>query len=321
MKLVIYRILIVALVGVSCEKIVAVDITNETPVLVLPSANDTVQINPVHFKWQAMEGATKYHLEIVTPSFGAISSYALDSIITGTNFYFALDSNEYELKLTALNAGYESKTTGPVKFWVGVQPSGSSGSMALTAPLDGAYVNGAFNKQFTWNSFTGTSSYEFSLRQGASFSTGTMLDAQNNISTTLYTTTATMTEGQYHWGVKAYLTNGGETVYTTRALFVDLTNPNTAVLSSPTDLSFLNPGFITFIWSNGTDPGTIQAPVLSLLEIATDLGFTSLVHSSSIQGNTADVNLGSGNYFWRVSNSDAAGNAASSSAVFQFSVL
>ena len=99
----------IAISAVSCEKIIAEDITAETPVLILPAENDTVSQNPVHFKWQELEGASKYHLEVVSPSFAAISQFALDSVVTGTDFYFNLDSNEYELKLTALNGGYESQ--------------------------------------------------------------------------------------------------------------------------------------------------------------------------------------------------------------------
>ena len=82
--------------AVSCEKIIAEDITAETPVLVLPSVNDTVNQNPVHFKWEEIEGASKYHLEVVSPCFSAISQFPLDTIVTGTDFFFGLDSSQYE---------------------------------------------------------------------------------------------------------------------------------------------------------------------------------------------------------------------------------
>lgn len=313
---------VILLFAASCEKIIAEDITTETPVLILPAENDTVNQNPVHFKWEEMEGASKYHLEVVSPSFASISQFALDSIITGTDFFFNLDSNEYELKLTALNGGYESQILGPCKFWVGVQPSGGSGNnVVLTSPSDQQYVNDQFNNQFTWTPLSGATSYEFSIRQGNDFSTGLVIDAQNGISTSNYTIpSGLLTEGEYHWGVKAYF-GTTETPFTVHQLLVDETNPNDAILTSPTDFSNLSQGTITFVWSNGTDSGIIQSPITSTLEIASDVGFGSIIQTVSIEGSTTDVNLASGTYYWRVTNADSAGNSASASSTYQLTLF
>lgn len=320
MKGLIY-IALIGLLGASCEKIIAEDITGEMPILILPVANDTVQNNPVHFKWVEMEGATKYHLMVVSPSFSAISEYSLDSIVTGTDFYFDLDSNEYELKLVALNGGYASQTLGPVKFWVGVQGGSGSTALALNAPAAGFYENTGFDGKFSWNALNNADSYEISIRQGSSFATGTILDVQNNISTLNYTSTANFAEGEYHWGVKAYLTSGSETAFSTRVLFVDVSNPNVAVLTSPVDFGSENSGNVVFSWSNGTDIGTIQAPVRSLVEVATEASFGTIQNSQTVLGNTVTFSLNAGNYFWRVTNIDDAGNTAVSSATHQFSVF
>lgn len=320
MRTLIYMALI-GLLGASCEKIIAEDITGEMPILILPVANDTVQNNPVHFKWVEMEGATKYHLMVVSPSFSAISEYSLDSIITGTDFYFDLDSNEYELKLVALNGGYESQTLGPIKFWVGVQGSIGGTAVVLNLPTAGFFENAAFDGKFSWNSVSNADSYEISVRQGSSFANGTILDIQNNISTLNFTSAATFGEGEYHWGVKAYLTTGGETPFSTRILYVDVNNPNVAVLTSPENFGSESSGDVVFTWSNGTDIGTIQAPVGSFVEVATDAGFSVIQNSQTVQGNTVTFSLSAGNYFWRVTNIDDAGNTAVSSATNQFTVF
>ena len=44
----------------SCEKIVAEDISGELPVLLLPASGSQLSDNYVQFKWQEMEGASKY---------------------------------------------------------------------------------------------------------------------------------------------------------------------------------------------------------------------------------------------------------------------
>lgn len=319
MKNIVY-ILIAALALASCEKIVAEDITGKVPVIILPAANDTIQNNPVHFKWQEMEGASKYHLMVVSPSFAGISSYVLDTIVTGTSFYYPLDSNEYEMKLCGINGGYVSDTVGPVKFWVGVQAGSTGGNVQLNSPTDLTYVNASFNKQFQWVALSGVSSYEISIREGSTFATGTILDAQNNIATTIYTSPSTFNEGSYTWGVKAYFSTGGETNFSTRTFYVDVNDPNVATLLSPTDFSFLSQGSIVFTWNNGSDPGSIHAPINSLLEIASDAAFTSIVSSTTIQGNSTTVALAAGTYYWRVSNTDDAGNSAASSNVYQLTL-
>ena len=302
----------------SCDKIIAEDISGETPVLILPTPLDTIQNNPVHFKWEEITGATSYHLMVVAPSFSAINEYTLDTVITGTDFYIALDSNEYELKFVATNAGYESQTLGPLKFWVGVQPSSTSG-VVLISPADAVYKNESFIGQFSWSTII-NATYEISIRQGTVFATGTIVEDQNNISSSSYTSGLAFTEGEYHWGVKAYPTIGGETVFSTRTLYIDGTDPNQAIPGTPADFANVNSGTITFTWNNGTDPGTIHAPVNSLLEIATDAGFGNITNSQTIQANTVDINLTSGIYYWRVTNTDDAGNTALPSTSNQLTV-
>lgn len=310
------RILILAVVAlsfVSCEKIIAEDISNELSVLILPSAGDTLANNPVHFKWEPIYGATRYHLMVVSPSFSNINSYVLDTLVTDTEFFFDLDSNVYELKLSATNGAYTTQVLGPVQFWVGVS-SGSSGSnVVLNSPAADVFKNASFSGQFSWNALSGSGTYEFSLRSGTNFATGTILDNQNNLGTLSYTSSLTLAEGAYIWGVKQYFSTGFETPFSTRILYIDLSDPNVALLSTPVDFATQSPGDIVFTWSNGTDPGSIHAPVSSELEIASDAAFATVVNSLTVAGNTATINLPAGTYYWRVSNMDEAGNTAAPS--------
>lgn len=302
----------------SCEKIVAKDITGKTPVMLLPQSNDTIQNNLVHFKWEEMEGAEKYHLTVVTPDFTTPAAYILDTIIYGTDFYYTLDSNAYELMFYGISATYYSDTLGPLKFWVGTQSSTSGNTVVLNTPDDLEYVNSS-SQQFQWDALSGASTYEISIRSGSTFETGSILDAQNNISTTVYTSPLAFTEGTYSWGVKAFV-SGSETVYSTRTLYVDLTDPNQATLSSPGNATLMPAGSVTFTWANGTDPGTVHAPVNSYLEIADDNTFANVLQTATIVGNSASLNLVAGNYYWRVTNTDDAGNAAAVSSSFQLTV-
>lgn len=305
----------------SCKEIIAEDITNRIPVLILPAVSDTVMQNPVQFKWEAMEGATKYHLQVVSPSFSTISDYVLDTIITGTTFSFPMDSAVFELKLTAMNGGYSSQTLGPIQFWVGIAPTINTSSVVLQAPIDALYVNGTFNGPFTWQTLSGATSYEYSLRKGAAFATGTIEHTQNNITPQSYTLPGMviLSEGTYYWGVKAY-TAASETNFTTRTFKVDVTAPNAPTLISPNNLSLLNAGIIPFSWSNGVDGGTIQAPIRSYIEVSIDPAFATIDYASNIIGNTTNLDLSVGFYYWRAYNLDDAGNVSFYSTVNTISV-
>lgn len=305
----------------SCKDIIAKDITGDTPTVILPQSNDTVAVNPVHFKWNELEGATKYRLEIVSPSFTNISIYALDSIVTGTNFFFPLDSNEYQFRMTAINAGYESQVTAPITFWVGTSAGSSTGGVLLNTPLDNSYVNETFNGYFSWLSLAGANTYTFELHQGTTFAGATQHYADQLGSVSIYSSTgAQLTEGPYTWGVKAFLSNGNETAYTKRTFYVDTTNPGTAIPVSPVSgqsISLAGSPSVTFTWSFPPDNGTVNAPVFATWELATTSTFATIVlsHPYAAAQTTATENFStqsvpSGTYYWRLRLSDAAGNTA-----------
>ncbi|MCR9171958.1 MAG: hypothetical protein NXI10_05675 [bacterium] len=314
-----YLILLIACSSLltGCEKIIAEDITGQVPVLILPASGSILTENQVQFKWEEMEGASKYHLMVVTPSFANPQEYTLDTIVSGTEFSATLDSNSYELKLVALNGGYRSDTLGPIPFEVNL--AGGANFVTLLSPVDGAADNANFPGVFTWQSLSGATSYEFALKQGTDFTIGTLVDFANNIVTNSTTTPATLTEGEYIWGVKAYF-GSGETAYTTHTFVIDTTTPNQPVLGQPLDASTQTAGTITFEWNNGTDGGSVQTPVTSRLEIANNTGFTNAVQVELV-GDTHDETINtSDTYYWRVINIDEAGNESIASDTFSFTI-
>lgn len=308
-----------ALLFTSCEKIIAEDLTGKVPVLILPTVNDTIDVNPVHFKWQEMEGASKYHLMVVSPSFGAINQYLLDTMVTGTDFYFQLDSNEYELMLAGTNGAYTSDTLGPIKFWVGTSTTTAPNTITLLTPLDGEYVNEDFDNILSWQPLINATSYDCSIRKGASYAAGTLIDGGTNIVTSNFPVAPVLDEGEYHWGVTGYI-GVTPTSVATRQFYVDTVNPNQPVLSLPINGAISTPGTISFAWNNGTDPGSTNSPVHSVLEIATDLGFTNIISSTDLIGNTQDILLTAGQYYWTVYHYDDAGNVGSYSTVFSLNL-
>lgn len=306
---------------ISCEDIISINITDETPEIITPGNNDTIQENPVTIKWEELKGATKYRLQIVSPSFNSISKYVLDTIIYKNYFVIQLDSSEYELVLTAYNSGYTSKKLGPIKFFVGVSPSQNSNFVHLTSPVDTFYTNTNFNSNFSWSPFENVVDYEFSFRRGVNFGSGEILSTINNIVTNTLNlpNNIVLSEGTYCWGIKAYTSNS-ETIFSTRKIFVDVTNPNNAILISPSNFSNVSNNIVTFNWNVGNDLGVIKSPIKSTIEISHDTFFTNLVFTAEYSSATSQATLSTGTYYWRIINRDAAGNISDYSDVYSFNV-
>jgi hypothetical protein len=238
-----------------------------------------------------------------------------------------LDSSEYELKLTAINAGYESQTLGPIKFWVGAKKINNSvTTIQLKTPTNNTYVGKDFDGIFSWEGVTNGTNYEFELRKGGTFTTGTniyTMDPGNTLSKTLPSNLLPLSPGQYSWRVIA----NANTSYLTQTignLFVDTLPPLQASLLQPSNnSSVLFNDSIQISWNNGNQTETFQSPVTSILEISTDLNFSTIVYTgnfTSLQSKKIKLNalISNKQYYWRITNKDAAGNQSLPSPNFQF---
>lgn len=324
-------ILVLSLSLGSCKDFIAKNISGKTPVLLTPIANDSTVFTPVSFNWEVMEGATKYRLIVVSPSFSNMKKYVLDTLVTKNSFLMALDSNAYEIKLQALNAGYESQILGPIKFKIGKtftnQPNKT---LQLVTPSAGKYVNQSFDGKFSWQAIATGTNYEFELRKGESFTTGSniyTMDPGNTLDKTLPSNILPLKPGAYTWRVianagSAYLTQ------TVGTFFVDTLVPNTPILQLPVNnsLSISRLDSVQFQWNNGIQLSTYQSPVSSNLEIASDQNFTTIILSNIVLSQQSkkillNTLVTGKTYFWRVSNSDAAGNHSLPSSSFQFTIF
>lgn len=307
-----YLFIIIPILLWGCDDFIAKNITEETPVIILPVQNDTISYNPIHFKWEEVEGATQYRVEIVSPNFSNIENFPIDSIVNSTQLFVGLDSNYYEVRITALNAGYTSQKSEPRAFFVGSSQGSSTTGVTLNAPLNNAYLNGSFQGNFSWYGLSDAVNYTFELHESNSFS-GPLKHIQDQLVTNSITSNngSDLNEGVYCWGVKAYRTGGVETNFTKRIFYIDKTNPGSASPLTPATGTTSNAGSITFTWNQSADIGTVQSPIISILEIATDMNFNNMLTPQTSSTNSKAVTLASGSYYWRVRLIDEAGNMGS----------
>src|SRR5690554_2299346 len=109
-----FSLLSIITIGViSCNDFIEKDISGKIPSMILPNDGDTIA-EFSSFIWNEVEGATKYRLEIHSPSFNNPNFIAIDTVVTSTDINLTLSPNDYQLRLKALNNGYESLFMDPI---------------------------------------------------------------------------------------------------------------------------------------------------------------------------------------------------------------
>ncbi len=295
----------------SCNAIFEKDISAESPSIILPTNNDTVYSNKVHFKWQEIEGASFYNLQIVKPSFADIDAFVLDSNINGDEFYQILPPGDYQFKLRGENGAHVSEFAGPYSIYVDSVLDLSSQFVSLVSPADDIYRNGTGDIAVNWQNLFAADAYDFILKIGSDFSSASILDQQLGINSLSHIIASSNfdVEGTYFWGVKA-VNLTGSSPYSYRQINIDLTAPNSPEILSPADeITHPLEESITLKWTTGIDPGTIHSTVLSTVEISTSLSFIDFVEFENITSDSLVYTFPStGNYYWRVKADDEAGN-------------
>lgn len=292
----------------SCKDFVEEDISDKSVQMIIPTANDTIESNVVHFKWEELEGADNYRIQLVSSSFTNLNTFILDSLISGTEYYYSLNPGEYEFKIRGENSAYESNYAGPYAFVVDSVSDLGGQTVPLISPADAIYSN-ALDLTLNWQTIFAAETYEVQVRSGNDFDNSpTILQTATGIYGSSYTTTGNtfFNEGQYSWGVRA-INSSSQSNYSSRVINIDATNPNDVSLTSPADAFNNLDDTVVFKWSSGVDPGTVNSPLTYEFELANNAGFSS----PAIYNPTADslqLILSSGTHYWRVYAKDEAGN-------------
>jgi hypothetical protein len=293
-------------ISVSCSEILLEeDISEETVVLVSPTDNAQFFSTGVTFTWEGVEDATKYTLQIAKPNFAAPLQIIVDTTITGTSFTQQLPIGNYEWRVRAANESYNTAFTG--RFISIVSNSDfQSNTVSLTAPANNLISNDA-SQSLSWQSIIGATAYQVQV-----YDSNNTLVLDQTTSNTTYN--YTFPEGTYQWRVRA--TNGTDyTLYSSRSALIDLTAPNTPVLTSPANAG-TSATSVTFEWTRTAISGSTEKDTIYIYTNSTLTNLYSQTHTSS----PYTVTLPAGIYYWKVVGSDTAGNIGNVSSVYSVTV-
>lgn len=291
----------------SCDDIVEEDLTNDTITIITPTTGQVITSNAVSFQWNALEGADDYKVQIENNA----NVIILDSLVPNNNFEYPLEPGNYKWRVRGENFAYQTAFTFPTDFTVEASDDLTNQNVFLNTPSDDFYTNSPSGILTTWSAINTADSYTFELDKQLSGNTTTLYQ-EANITNTSHTIISTFLneDAEYIWKVKAFnSTTATETEYSTRSVFLDTTIPNTPTLVSPANnaTAVINTDII-FNWDTGTDPGSINAPLSSVLEIATNTTFTNADIYNTTSNSQSISFIVAGTYYWRVKTNDSAGN-------------
>lgn len=291
----------------SCEGVLLeTDITDHEVVLVAPYNKAQFFSTSVTFSWENVADATKYHLQIAKPNFENPLQIVLDTIVTNNSFTQQLPVADYEWRVQAINSAY--KTPFASRFFTVVSNDNfEDNTVVLNSPVNNIVVK-VLDQNLKWTAIIGATGYQVQIVDGNDAVINDQTVTASNLS-------YSFPEGSYSWKVRA-INGTTQTVYSSRKILIDVTKPNTAVLSTPVDKSTTTVNDITFKWNRVPVAGSTEK---DSIYVYTDSAFTILQFKGEVN-NSFTKNLDAGTYYWFLKSFDFAGNSSEKSAVFNFTI-
>lgn len=299
------------LLFISCDDVIEEDITDDNIIITAPLSGAIVVNNTVTFQWNSNNGSDDYRVQVNDAS----NTIVMDSLVPTNSFNYPLSPGVYSWRVRGENFAYQTAYTFPVSFTMEASEVMTNQTVILNSPSDNFYTNTTSGQLVTWTGIATADSYTFELDKDVSGNVSTINQTPGITATSYTISNADMTsDAIYIWKIKAVNTaTSTETVYSTRNILLDTQQPNIATLGTPlADATESQSSPVIFVWDNGADIGVIQSPITSVLELATDIAFTSTIQTYTLTTNTQSHTFDTtGDYYWRVKNTDEAGNIAS----------
>lgn len=308
-------LIVLAILTYSCEDILEENISNDTVQIFSPVNNSTIESNVVNFKWNPLNGADKYRIQV----YESDQVLVLDSLTNKTNITLPLNAGKYIWRVRGENFAYESIYSFPSNFSTSIPNDLTNQQVILTSPENNKFINFT-NITLNWEALKNAATYSVKLVNATTseeiYSKADLTDTSLNL------TLAALVDGTYEWRLKAKNTNTETKQYSARKFSIDTTVPNQPKNTLPTDNSTQTANSnITFTWGIAADAGSAKSPISYVVEFANDITFTTIVQTQNSDSTTLQQAFSSrGVYYWRVRAVDGAGNIGTNSIGFKFTV-
>ncbi len=307
----------------ACKDFFEEDLSEHSISIITP-ANNAVSTNVnITFDWEDVNGASSYKMILGSPSLNNPSSLYIDSSLNLSAVQYSLSPGEYEWKVKAKNNSSETAYSPIMHLTIDSSFNLSSQTITIYAPTNNTYSNNS-NFDFIWQDLYAAENYQFTLKSGSSWNTGTTI-IDTTITESNLTNTHNLTEGTYIWAVKGLNSLPSETNYTSESLIgIDLTAPNQPNLNYPnaTTSNLNTDSLYLFDWSRAANNGSVQSSLSDSIFIYSDTIQSILYrYGSQQQDTTLTLPSTPGTYYWTVITFDAAGNQSTAPYFKSFIVL
>lgn len=293
----------------SCKEIIEPDISKKAVTLKSPGDSVTFTSLSPTFSWEPVEDATKYNIQIASPSFAKVTTL-IDTVVSKTQFTKQLFAGRFQWRVRAQNVNYLTDFCATRYFVIDSTLDITKQKVLLSNPLLNSYINTA-TVNFTWQSLSMAKTYSIKVIDSVS---NEVLHSKTDLTTTNSSYTFTKSTSA-RWYVQATDGLTGSTKFEYRNFVVDLDLPTNSLTT--TDNQTTAGDSITFSWTSSdkyfltdsivfysADSVTRSSKYLPIAVPSAKL--YKLKDKSSSKPTTGTV------FFWQIVTVDKAGNKKSS---------
>ncbi|MCB2196750.1 MAG: hypothetical protein KQH79_12885 [Bacteroidetes bacterium] len=315
MNRIFYILMAMLLVFAACDDFFDEELEGKTVELVGPVDNLETSGTSFTFWWNTVDGATKYNLQIVSPTFEQMEELVLDTNLIETQYEYQLYPGIFQWRVKAMNGSSETEYT-TYSLTVDSTLDLSTSTVILNNPEDN-YATSETSLEFSWETISLADDYELRLMLG-DWETGSLKAKEETTENSI--TIDITSEGTYIWGVRASNIYS-VSKYGTNTLIVDRTDPQRPTLDSPAQGEETSTN-VTFSWTRPDESGST---ITDSLYVSTDSTFVAnhevaIKRTETSYSKTFNV-TSSQKYYWRVRSIDAAGNKSDYSVTRRFTVI
>lgn len=307
MKNLIYLMISACFVVSSCKDVFESDISDKKVLILAPADNIVSSSATITFWWQMIKDVDYYDLQIVRGSFSSVSQLIADTVVNGDKFVWTLTPGLYEWRVRGVN---NSSTTDWTLHSLTVDSTQdlSVQSLLLISPGND-YITNQNQINFSWQELYNASSYRIQMIDNIDSS----LLVDDLVSGIVYGFSFS-DEGSYTWRVRAENTTSF-TPFSSRLITIDRTAPSPPyALRTSQANDMLTAGVDSIFWNSDVNSFSDSLFVYE----------DSLVSPPFIQLKTTfelfqiPSGLNTGDYYFRLSSMDEAGNVSSYSTTRKF---
>ncbi len=265
------------------------------------------------FLWEPVEHALAYRLQVASPGFNDAAFFLADTTLESTRFNVTLPPGRYEWRVRALNGS--SRTAYVTQAFSVHEGALSRQQVLLQSPAD-HHITSADRITFSWSSLFGVMGYRLQL--GSQPFAEEAPKAEEWETDDLSFTHAPEAEGIYYWRVRAESDTAQSRWSAGREFTIDRTPPEAPALQSPANQQQVSRP-VALAWSAPEGAVSYRLYVYktdSVTLYSARFPLTLPAPSHSLQEGQTGERL-----VWRVTATDAAGNASSYSPFRSFTIL